>query len=568
MKRLIVSLAAFCAFNAGASSVGRGCDAAGEGCWYYRPYEYEAWMLQRMKKEADRGVLYFGYPGKFLSLGEEPEAVWSTTPISGLEPIRGARGVPPHRSELPLTEIPLKSAGGCYDLGHEDIGYVYVSGDDAIAPRLFVGESLAELKNENAKHFEQCTEMELIEPGCWRSVIPLALRYFRFKRPVKGRVSFRSQVDWRAPVGDFTCSDPRKVRMWKTGVETLRLCTRTFLVDGIKRDRLPWAADLAVEILAEAYSFGDPEPVKRTLSALGSGDPRKTGNVNGIASFSMWWVVAHDLLQKYFAEADYLKLHYPRIRDRVDELAAHEDERGFFTRDLGWNFMDWTGKDGGELKSEVSLQIIYHAALMSGARLADRVGAAEDAARWRKKAGGLKKTILAAGMDGTRHSRIFAIALGLVEGDLAKRYAKEIAADDLPPTVTPYMSTFEVMALVKAGECEAALKKFESVWGAMTDFGVDAYWEGWDIGDKGDERYIFYSRPFGKSLCHAWASGPAFLIPGVFLGIEPDGDGWLRTRVRPGVKDYAPDAKVRIPTGKQGVIEVDVGKEFVRKFIK
>ena len=24
---------------------------------------------------------------------------------------------------------------------------------------------------------------------------------------------------------------------------------------------------------------------------------------------------------------------------------------------------------------------------------------------------------------------------------------------------------------------EAALKKFESVWGAMTDFGVDAYWE-------------------------------------------------------------------------------------------
>ena len=132
MKRLVLSLAAFCAFNAGASSVGRGCDAAGEGCWYYGPYEYEAWMLQRMKKEADRGVLYFGYPGKFLSLGEEPEAVWSTTPISGLEPIRGVRGVPPHRSELPLTEMPLKSAGGCYDLGHEDIGYVYVFGDDAI----------------------------------------------------------------------------------------------------------------------------------------------------------------------------------------------------------------------------------------------------------------------------------------------------------------------------------------------------------------------------------------------------------------------------------------------------
>ena len=532
-------------------------DKASSGSWYYRPCEYEAWMLQRMRAEADRGILHFGYPGKFLTLKEEPKAVWSETPVAGMDPIPGDPSVPPHWQERPLVTMPLSFADGRYDVGHEDIGYVYVHTRCGRPPRLFVGESLAELANTATNGFEQSTEMTEVGSGCWRSVIPLALRYFRFERPIeRGEVVFRSQVDWREPAGSFACGDTRKEKMWRTGVETLRCCTRTFLVDGIKRDRLPWAADLAVEVLAEAYSFGDPEPIKRTLAALGSGEPKKVGNVNGVASFSMWWVVAHDLLQRYFAEGEYLKLHYPRIRERMEELATHEDARGFFTRNLGWNFMDWTGRDGGQLKSEIALQVIYHAALRAGERLANRVGDGASAVRWAAKADALKAKILAAGMDRTRHSRILAVALDLVDGELARKYAAEIAADDLPPTVTPYMSTFEVMALVKGGETEAALRKFESVWGAMTDFGVDTYWEGWNANETAVERYVFYSRPFGKSLCHAWASGPTFLIPGCFLGIEPDGDGWQKIRVAPRIPNYAPGARVRVLTKAHGLREI------------
>jgi len=550
----VVCLAAGVGRAASSAVEVKGGDVAPSGRWYYKPYEYEAWMLQRMRAEADRGVLHFGYPGKFLTLKDEPKAVWSEKPIAGLEPIPGKPLVPPHRCERPLVEQTLTFVGGHYDVGHEDIGYVCVSGGRPSG--LFVGESLAELANSDTNGFEQSTAMEQVGLNAYRSVIPLALRYFRFGQPVEGRVTFLSQVDWRKLAGSFSCGDARKEKMWQIGVETLRCCTRTFLVDGIKRDRLPWAADLAVEILAEAYSFGDPEPIKRTLAALGSGDPKKVGNVNGIASFSMWWVIAHDLLQKYFAEGDYLKLHYPRIRERVEELATHEDERGFFVRNLGWNFMDWTGRDGGQLKSEISLQIIYQAALVSAVRLATRVGDAASAERWQTKADALKGKILASGMDRTRHSRILAIALDLVDGETARRFAAEIAADDLPPTVTPYMASFEVMALVKGGETVAALKKFESVWGKMTDFGVNTFWEGWDASETESERYVFYSRPFAKSLCHAWASGPVFLIPGVFLGIEPEGDGWRQVHARPRIRDYAPDARVKILTKSHGLVEI------------
>lgn len=521
------------------------------GVWCYKPYEYEAWMLQRMRAEADRGVLHFQYPGKFLVLTNEPTAVWCEAPREGLEPIPGAKGMPPHRLERPEKEMPVALRDGVYDLGHEDIGYVRAASVER--PNLFVGESLSEVKNSDADGFEQSLLMVPEGPGRWRSDIPLALRYFRFSTAVES-ASFHSQLDWREPIGSFVCGDRRKERIWRTGVETLRCCTRTFLIDGIKRDRLPWAGDLAVEVLAQAYSFGDAEPVKRTLAALGSGDMAQ-GHVNGIAAYSLWWVIAHDLLQRYFGEPDYLRLHYPRIRERMAEVMTHEDGRGFFAKDLGWDFMDWVDSKGGSLQSEISRQVIYFGALKAAERLAVRVGDGESAKVWSEKAARLKSAILAEGMDGTRHSRMLAIVFDLVDEATSRSYAREIAADRLPPTVTPYMSTFEVMALMKAGETDAAMRKFESVWGVMADAGVSTYWEGWDPKDRGDEAYVFYGRPFAKSLCHAWSAGPAFLIPGVFLGIRPTSDGWATHEVRPAFRAFAPNARVVVPT-RRGSLEI------------
>ena len=355
------------------------------------------------------------------------------------------------------------------------------------------------------------------------------------------------------PRGAFSCSDARLEKIWRIGANTLRLCTRTLIVDGLKRDRLPWAGDLVVETLSQAYAYGDAEPVKRTLAALGSGDLDK-GPVNGIGSFSLWWIVSHDLLQRYFGEPEYLRLHYPRIRARMAEIATHEDGRGYYVKDLGWDFIDWTDRFGGELKSEATRQVIYFAALKAAARLADRVGDSESSAAWTAKADALRGRVMADGVGRTRHARALSIVFDMVDGETLKRFAREIAAGDLPPTVTPYMSTFEVWALAKGGETEAARRKFESVWGEMADFGVDCFWEGWDAADTGDQVYEYYRRPYGRSLCHAWASGPAFLVPGVFLGVRPTSDGWRTHEVKPLLPAIAPNARVTVPT-KRGPLE-------------
>lgn len=483
------------------------------GVWNYRPYEYEAWTLKQMLAEHDRGVLQVSYHGTYLTLTNEPAAFYSETPVAGCEPIPGSPGIPPHRRPRPEVVMTPTLKNGIYDLGHEDIGYVRVS--SYMRPTLFVGESLAEVNSSDYGGFEQSTLMVPDGPGRWRSDIPLAGRYLRFQTKVDS-VRFGSQVDWSLkPAVRFSLDDKRLEGIWNAGVETLRLCMRTLMVDAIKRDRLPWSADMVVGLLANADSFRYPEPIKRTLAALGSADPAQGGHVNGVAAYSAWWVVGQDLLQRKFGEPDYLKLHYPRIVARMDEMETHCDERGFMTKNLGWNFMDWTDDAGGKVRSEVSLQCIYYWALQSAVHLATLSGDAEHAQAWSERAAKLRANIHRAGMDGTRHARILAIVSGAYEGPDAEKLARELAEGDFEPTKTPYMATFEVMALARGGQMKAAWRKFESVWGAMYDAGERTCWEWWDPSKTGDARYLFYRRPFGNALCHQWSSGVVHLLSSV-----------------------------------------------------
>jgi hypothetical protein len=70
-----------------------------------------------------------------------------------------------------------------------------------------------------------------------------------------------------------------------------------------------------------------------------------------------------------------------------------------------------------------------------------------------------------------------------------------------------------------------------------------------------------YGRPFGKSLCHAWSSSPAALLPQAVLGIRPLADGWTRFAVQPRLGDLE-WAEARIPA-PQGDIVVRADAEGV-----
>jgi raffinose/stachyose/melibiose transport system permease protein len=128
----------------------------------------------------------------------------------------------------------------------------------------------------------------------WTTRHPLGFRYVvvRSDAPPLDSVTVRAAVSVVARPGAFACSDEQLTRIWAAAQYTLRLCMQGLMIDGIKRDRMPWAGDQALSTLANAYALGEGGVVADGLVALGRPDH---GYVNGIADYSLWWVVNSDL---------------------------------------------------------------------------------------------------------------------------------------------------------------------------------------------------------------------------------------------------------------------------------
>ena len=466
---------------------------------------------------------------------------------------RTCSGAPPHLLEIPEFEVPFERRNdGSFDTGCEIFGFVEAASSSD--PDLAVGESEEEMRNDDPVANEQSPAMREIGPGRYRSIYPLTFRYFRFRNPEVGKVRIFATESPQCYCGAFA-SGERLTRMWGTAAYTLRLCMREFLIDGVKRDRLPWGGDFAVSLLADAYVFHDPAVIRRTLTVLGAAGP-ENGDVNTIVDYSLWLIVCHDLYQLYFADREFLSRRYPLIRRWVDSFAARCDKDGFLTREIKWLFIDWTREH-----SDVALQMIYYRALCAAERLAVRAGEPADATRWGEAARSLADSIQAKLWDAkrklfrtmigdpgaplTRQPNLLAVALGVADATQAAAIVEELSGKELAPVGTPYVSAFEAIACARGG-CAPFQSVLETVWGSMMDFGATTFWEAYDPNTPPESRFRFYKREFGLSLCHAWSAGPAFLLPMVMLGLRPLADGWKEFECVPLVG--IPDVSCTVPT--------------------
>ena len=438
--------------------------------------------------------------------------------------------VPPHRERLPEDHAfaGLVATNGYYDAGEELLAHVVCFSRDV--PRLFVGESVPEMMDENRLHLEYDPTMTRVAGDCWRTVQPLAFRYLRFAMPV-GDVKVVPVGRNRPVVGRILTHTARWMQMFDVGVRTLARCSDEFLIDGIKRDRLPWAGDLTVSLLADAYVYGDAEVARRSLSVMDA----YQGDVNGIVTYSMWTIVAHDLYQLYFGDRQFLEDRWWRIKWRIENLISRTDGDGFVAKGLDWVFIDWAKPE-----SRTAMHMIWYGTLAAAARLADRVGDVR-AADYRALADKVKASVNRFAWDETRglyaanpddrtvfgrQANIFALVFGVATPEQAQRIGDELAADRLPPVGTPYVYGWELVALNRTGHHQAFFEGLERVFGGMLDAGATMFWEGYDANEKGDERYRFYGRPWGKSLCHVWSAWPAFVFVSEALGVKPSSDGW------------------------------------------
>ena len=450
-------------------------------------------------------------------------------------------GVPPHQKGNPVVTLrPRGKSGGLYDFGREIFGYLKVQ--SKVKPRVSVGESTWEALDTLNTELEQSLEMVPAVNGGWQSKSPLAFRY------VLADVKNVNDIQCNAifyPVtyrGAFACSDSVLTRIWMSSAYTLHLCMHDFLIDGVKRDRLPWAGDLAMSMMADAYTFGDAEIVRRSLTALGRAGIAKT-DINGIIDYSLWWIIAQDHYQLYFGDPEHLKREWPRIRETMDHLISRCDSSGFVSPKNTWLFIDWVDQE-----KWTALQILWWWAQQSGARLADRVGDTQTAGYWRELSESLKGKLTGTAWSITkkawmanpefpekitRHANFLAVISGLAKPDQLDGISRVLSDDAVSPVGTPYMAGFENMAIARLGDIQYMIRRTKSDWGGMLSQGASTFWEAYDPNQEGKEQYSFYGRPYAKSLCHAWSAGPAAFLPAEILGLKPLEDGWKRFSVHP-----------------------------------
>lgn len=340
----------------------------------------------------------------------------------------------------------------------------------------------------------------------------------------------------------FFCDDEDLNRIFAVAAHTFSLCSDVFLLDGVKRDKWIWGGDAWQSLFVNRYLTADREIEKRTLTALRGRDPMTT-HINTIADYSLIWILSVETYFDSYGDAEFLRTVLPQMESLMAFCMAQRDEHGFMMgREKDWIFIDWADFDrDGPL---CALQMLLCDAYRVMARFSP------DRARWESERSELLRQIEAFFWDSgkqayidsfrsgkrnvTRHANIFAILFGIADEGRKKLLADSVLRNpDVPAITTPYFRFFELEALCRLGRLDEVLAQIKSYWGGMLKLGAVTFWEEYDPEKPPEAQYEMYGDPYGKSLCHAWAASPIYLLGRYFAGLRPLSPGGGEYEVLP-----------------------------------
>ena len=346
-------------------------------------------------------------------------------------------------------------------------------------------------------------------------------------------------------VGSFRSSDPRLDSIWMTGAYTVHLNMQEYLWDGIKRDRLVWVGDLHPEVMTVASVFGFNEAVPRSLDLARDTTPLP-GWMNGMSSYSLWWILIQRDWYRYQGDKDYLVRQQDYLSGLLRQLFGCIDEQGR-ERLPETRFLDWPSSGDAESVG-AGLQSLMILALDAGAELMEALGDGRLAAECRGRAALMRSCPVPGG--GAKQGRALMVLAGVADPAATDR-------DFLSAGGSAGFSTFYgyymLRAMAAAGNYEGALDRIREYWGAMLDLGATTFWEDFNmdwlpagridepvpdgVRDLHRECGAYCYKGFRHSLCHGWASGPTAWLSEYVLGVEVLEPGCRRLRIEPHLGD-------------------------------
>ena len=433
---------------------------------------------------------------------------------------------------------------------------------DEIRFRIVLGESVTEALSSvdapesTATNDHAVRDFELAVP--WLGSVEVGNSGFRFARIelAEGRgdeigllavraISRKRDLEY---LGSFKCSDDRLNQIWQTGAYTVHLNMQDFLWDGIKRDRLVWMGDMHPEVMTANTVFGNQEVIRKSLDYVRD-KTAPTDWMNGICSYSLWWIIIQHHLYEWYGDMDYLKEQIPYLRELLKTVVANLEETGDGVVEAyqDGRFIDWPSNDQPDV-IHAGLQALSAWALYNAAEIGKWIG---DESMWThcsEWASGLSE------METDPVGNSQAAALLSLSSSLSIDEASAIILGNGPEKFTSFMGYYLLEALARSGHYAEAMQLISDYWGRMIDLGATTFWEDFNYNDAKNAARIDEIVPEGKfdihadggawcyvglrhSFCHGWASGPTAWLSRHVLGIVPVEPGFRKVLIDPNLGD-------------------------------
>ena len=473
----------------------------------------------------------------------------------------------------PLSYVKKEKIDGGYlfDFGKETFAALLLSKMPREKVNVVYGESREEaLSPRDAYISEEVSGAEKYRLKC------RAFRYVSlFGATEKTEASALYEVLPLAEIGSFSCNEKEVGEVYAMCAYTFHLCSRAVFIDGIKRDHWAWSGDAYQSYRINNYLYFDPEITKRTICSL-LGKPPYARHVNGINDYTMYLILS--VYEYYFSTGDlaFVRDIFDRVTALYDFLLSRLDEDGLVcAREGDWIFIDWSDidKEGPACAEQILLwQTRRTMAKLYSLFGDDRNARREEAAAtalagivyerfWDGEKGAFIDSYVSGRRKVSRHPAVFALLFDFGDEKMRASLLQNVLQNDSVTAITtPYFKFFELTALCKCGLLTEAQKMLSSYWGGMRALSATSVWEQFDPNEKGEEHYAMYGRRFGRSLCHAWGSGPIYFLGRFCLGVEPTDVGYRTFSVRPQAGRYTSfSGVVPLPNGKRVSVAYENG---------
>ena len=343
-------------------------------------------------------------------------------------------------------------------------------------------------------------------------------------------------------LGSFQSDNERLNEIWMTGAYTVHLNMQEFIWDGVKRDRLVWIGDLHPELMTVNTVFGYNEVIPKSLDLIRETTPLPNW-MNGISSYSIWWLLIHKDWYLYQGNLDYLKQQKAYMTALLDHLMTKIDANGKETLD-GTRFLDWPSSPNVK-GVDAGLQALMVMAMDAGQEMALAMGDKELASRCAKASKKLKKYT-----PDHNQSKQGAALMALAGLMKAEKADKEVLSVGGAKNFSTFYGYYMLEAMAKAGNYQGAMDIISEYWGAMLDLGATTFWEDFNIDWMENAARIDELVPEGKvdvhssyggycyvgfrhSFCHGWASGPTAWLSRYVLGVQVLEPGCRKVKIEP-----------------------------------